>query len=576
LRQAGSYEGAIQVGKALQRLKAGDQKVQRELERLAVKTVQDRLQSREGDLALPARPSDWAVAGAFEPAPQLGARAGAARQVRVLRLRHCRADEIAAIVPQALRAGEGAGPGAGVSIAADPRANTLIVSASKEQLDEIQRLVRQLDTPSSTAGGRASLRGAEDAQRRASGRRVYDVRDLLVAAPSFRGPRIDLRSGGPRAGTERGGGIFEDADTTAGDAQAARQRLTKDFLQLVQRAVVPEDLRKTPAGEDDGSIRIANGQLVVTGPGARQRAVRGLLERLREVRGPQVEVAGNIARQRAEGLTDTGGEGDDVVDSFASLSGTVPLPAAAATEQQRRRAEVANRPDFQEFVRRNYAWRAETPARSTFRMTYGFGFLQAGRTRPGDLSQELSGKLLGNLGQKIVVNSRNVDLQATAANALGVRFAAGANGLKYAFVDEAQLRTLREVEAKRPRQAHRVEPGSRRQEAIVGTHALLANGMVANVAFAGERGNTLDINGNAIALPHEGYVLIDNGGFLTAVRSGQMQHWTEQARAVEFAEVPQDIDVPRVGRLVKLEKSLIRPSDDLVIRADYTWEGARR
>jgi len=45
---------------------------------------------------------------------------------------------------------------------------------------------------------------------------------------------------------------------------------------------------------------------------------------------------------------------------------------------------------------------------------------------------------------------------------------------------------------------------------------------------------------------------------------------------VGFADVPQELDLPRVGELVKFEKTLIRPADRLTIRADYTWKGAAK
>ena len=55
-----------------------------------------------------------------------------------------------------------------------------------------------------------------------------------------------------------------------------------------------------------------------------------------------------------------------------------------------------------------------------------------------------------------------------------------------------------------------------------------------------------------------------------------MQHWTEAPRRVHFAEAPQAIDVPRAGRLVKFEKTLVEPTDELAIRVTYTWKGGGR
>jgi len=181
-----------------------------------------------------------------------------------------------------------------------------------------------------------------------------------------------------------------------------------------------------------------------------------------------------------------------------------------------------------------------------------------------------------NLGQKVVVNSTNLNVDASAAGGLGVRFTAGRNGVNYSVIDEAQLRTLLELDAKRAGAPDAVPANGRVQETIVGTDALLANGMLANARFAGDRGNTLDVNGNSIPLRHEKYILINNGAYLTAVRAGPMQHWTETPADVRFAEVPADIQVPPVGRLAKFEKTLVEPADKLVIQADYEWKGDRR
>ena len=83
------------------------------------------------------------------------------------------------------------------------------------------------------------------------------------------------------------------------------------------------------------------------------------------------------------------------------------------------------------------------------------------------------------------------------------------------MVDEAQFRTLMEVDARR--RDDRVDANERYQDTIVGTDALLANDWVGNVLQSSDADNTFDINGNPIRLSHEKYILIDNGRFLTAL-----------------------------------------------------------
>jgi hypothetical protein len=165
-------------------------------------------------------------------------------------------------------------------------------------------------------------------------------------------------------------------------------------------------------------------------------------------------------------------------------------------------------------------------------------------------------------------------VDARAARSVGAKFYTGNNDLSYTVIDEGQFRTLMEMEAaKKATAGNRIATNETRQDTIIGTDALLANGMTTNVAYGLDRGNTLDIGDNPISLSHEKYVLIDNGGYLTAVRAGEMQDWREKSERIEFVAAPQTIEIPRIGELVKLEKTLVKPSDEMVVRFDYQWKG---
>jgi len=301
------------------------------------------------------------------------------------------------------------------------------------------------------------------------------------------------------------------------------------------------------------TIQYRNGRIVVVHSPEVHEMITELLTEVRKARGPQVEMGSNIARQRAQGLLEVTQE---------------PEPTRADVS-----ARLADDDAFRTFVARNYDWQLTTTG-------------QAGRERllvtdlPQDALTSLTGNLAGtlefNLRQGVDVNSVNLNVAAPAANSLGVTFVTGKNGVTYGIIDEAQLRTLVELDTRLKGKSRLVPANQRFQESIVGTDALLANGMVANVGFAGDRANTLDIADNLIKLPHENYILIDNGSYLTAVRAGAMRHWTERPAPVQFALVPYEVDVPRVGQLVKFEKTLVEPTDELVIRATYSWKGGRR
>ncbi len=73
--------------------------------------------------------------------------------------------------------------------------------------------------------------------------------------------------------------------------------------------------------------------------------------------------------------------------------------------------------------------------------------------------------------------------------------------MSYTIVDEAQFRTLMEIDqAGASAAGNRIDLNETRQDTIVGTDALLANQMTTNVTHSRDRGNTLDIADNPISL----------------------------------------------------------------------------
>jgi hypothetical protein len=352
---------------------------------------------------------------------------------------------------------------------------------------------------------------------RSKGERVtrqYDISDLTVY---FR------RVNGQDAGTVR----VTDGDRNGDGING------KELARQLNEAVAPVTWQR---GRGKQPVEFRNGQLIVTDGAMVQKQVQQVLRDLRRTRGPQVQLGANIAQQEALGL-------------------------AVERDEKAGGEAKPDSPAFQSFYYRNYAWQ------DARRKGDQWG-VESAATVSG-----VANKLTFNRGQKVDVNSINLSLPGSTANQVGVQFATGNNDLRFARVDEATFRTLVELDANTGRRV--VSPNQRFQETIVGTDALVANGMIANVTFAADAGNTLNIASNPINLEHTDYILIDNGGYLTAVKAGKMQHWTLGPTTVQFAEVPQDVDVPAVGRLVRFEKTLVDPSDDLVIRAEYSWRAER-
>jgi hypothetical protein len=148
------------------------------------------------------------------------------------------------------------------------------------------------------------------------------------------------------------------------------------------------------------------------------------------------------------------------------------------------------------------------------------------------------------------------------------------NGVRYAVINEGQLLGLLDIEQRR------AAPGAPpfltqevHQEAVVGTQAVLANGGQVTIARAADDWNSLDYNGNDVRVAHDDYLLLDNGTYLTAVKSGRMQHWSAEVEPVRFPGVPAVVMVPAVGRTVKFEKTLLDAGDALDLVTDYSWEG---
>jgi autotransporter-associated beta strand protein len=186
-------------------------------------------------------------------------------------------------------------------------------------------------------------------------------------------------------------------------------------------------------------------------------------------------------------------------------------------------------------------------------------------------------RLRTNLGQRVAVGSRNTLLTADAARAAGIAWQQGANGVTYAVINEGQLLSLMDIEQRMPIGHRAAAPrGEVRQDAVVGTPAVLANGGLVSIDQAADDANTLSYNGNTLRVAHDDYLLVDNGGYLTAVKTGRMQHWATEAPPVRFPGVPAAVTVPVVGRTVKFEKTLLDPGDSLELVAEYTWQGEEK
>jgi len=474
---------------------------------------------------------------------------------------------------------------------ADPN-KTVTLKLSNVSLETaIKRLTEQLGLKWIIRDGIVFI-SDEEGIKRPPETNTYDVRDLLAEAPNFPGPTFELQNIAGNRGGRRGAvgtpgtSIFaEDTGTKKeGEGGRSREEALNDLVELTKQVIEAG----TWDDETGHAIRSRAGSIIVTHTPETQAKVQKLLADLRRAKQPQVQIGERITEERARGVLSYNvailrDDLDKTLARYASdfadypPTGGVTKTGAAPEAQAKVQKLLEDIPsgrgrvvsgELKRFLDTNYSWRSE--------LDTGRGGLDldiTGLAKNGKLSDpQLAAKLRENLEQKVPVSSVNLNADAERARGLGVSFTNGKNGLAYALIDEAQFRTLKEF-SDRNGAAPAAEANPRSQDTIVGTAGLLANGMLTEVRWAGDLANTLDILDNPLKIEHRQYVLVDNGRFLTAVRAGAMQHWTEVSRPLFFVSAPQEIDIPRVGRVVRFEKTLIEPKDELVIQANIYWKG---
>jgi len=405
--------------------------------------------------------------------------------------------------------------------------------ASKAAAAQVKRAVKRQNEPLEAAKQRLAERGLQAARE---GRR--DQAEALLAGARVMDKKLAARGG-------------EDApESLALKALEIELDATRPAGPSTQRAAM--GMGATAFGASAGYGGMGGGGAYGGGAGGRQPAA-------------QVQMGEAITEQRATAAADESGgvdkayvsdlEGrtDARIQDRRHVAFYVPQarrPSAAPPAQPTPRIDKR----LEEFIDRNYAWQAAASRSGAVEITE-------------DAKARLADALRRNLGQKVSVASVNFDLDADAATKIGVRFTRGRNDVRYAEIDEAQFRTLQQSGA-------RAGGGDvRRQDAIVGAEAQLANAWTARLEYAADESNAWVVNDNRVDLAHNKYLLIDNDGRLTAMRAGRMQHWTDTTVGVELAEAPQSLQIPRVGRQIRLEKTLVSRTDELVLHIHYTAKG---
>ncbi|TVQ60023.1 MAG: hypothetical protein EA379_09180 [Phycisphaerales bacterium] len=132
---------------------------------------------------------------------------------------------------------------------------------------------------------------SEEALRKNTFIRIYDVRDLTFQIPNFTNvPDLDLDSvlqqGGQRGGGGGGGGIFQDPGDD--DVDIDESEMLERIQEIIRTNVDFEGWREN--GGNTGYIQELNGNLIITNTARNHREIVGLLSQLREVRAIQISV----------------------------------------------------------------------------------------------------------------------------------------------------------------------------------------------------------------------------------------------------------------------------------------------
>jgi type II secretory pathway component GspD/PulD (secretin) len=131
---------------------------------------------------------------------------------------------------------------------------------------------------------------SDEALRKNTILRIYDVRDLLIEVPDYEdAPEIDLQQA---IQSGRGGGGAQSPFRNTNQQQDVdRKPLDEridDLLALVMDNVDPDGWREN--GGDTGFAQQFNGQLIITNTAKNHRAIGNLLSKLREVKAIQINV----------------------------------------------------------------------------------------------------------------------------------------------------------------------------------------------------------------------------------------------------------------------------------------------
>lgn len=196
--------------------------------------------------------------------------------------------------------------------------NVKLGTALKEVLSQLGGTVR---VGMSTGDGMLRIATQEKLDRDKSVR-VFDVSDLLISIPKFKGPSLTLslpanQSGGmpetlgPSLFRQYSGG--NESGDEAVDREHASSEMAAKIMDLIRTNVAPDSWRETGGG--DGALRELNGNIIVYNTSEAHKAVSNLLDQLRATRALQIAVESRFLIVTSNFLEEIGVDLDFVLNA---------------------------------------------------------------------------------------------------------------------------------------------------------------------------------------------------------------------------------------------------------------------
>jgi hypothetical protein len=158
---------------------------------------------------------------------------------------------------------------------------------------------------------------------------------------------------------------------------------------------------------------------------------------------------------------------------------------------------------------------------------------------------------------------------------LGKRFQTRTKeGQHYAVLDEAEYQTLLDAERRASGKQGDFAATATERDVIVGSANSTA-GQAFTLATGGEHYNGLIVNGSTIDLPHNRYLAIDNGDFVTVLHSNRIRDWQDVAEAPTslIPTASQTIEIPQIGKPLHFKKTYLEAGESPDVVLHYTYKG---